>query len=472
MSRREDTRRLVVVAVLAALATGLTIAIMAASASEGARASTPGVEKVEVRLQDPLPLGPSLTFTDLQPGWQTVYSATMEDGFPGEWTATVGSTSTVSYTWGIVTVTNGASGGSHSAWAGGSALTGTLPLSPTGTYTDGMNAWMVSRPFDLSQAWDARLRFTASYSTELDHDYFYWLASSDGENFQGQQTSGGAGVWTGHTLTMTAYAGQPAVQIAFGFESDDNGVVGQGPFVDDIALDLLGPRLIYQPLFMKNYINGWIDLFEDPSSGWPERKGRITDKPGWNTYWRIGYKPLDGHYRIRVDEGPAPSVWFWQPDALAPCTLSTGQYCVGTSIWFIEPGWWGNAALIFGANDSNTEIYAACLAATRRNGKKHLDWFVTHNGDYDFPDEVLCNVGGKVGEGSSGTDYDGWNPMSACVDGDRVTLRVGGRYAGQWTMPGLSSTTKVGLAAGDYEVSPIEARFDYFWVTPEGACVP
>jgi hypothetical protein len=165
---------------------------VAASASESARASTPGVEKVEVWLQDPLPLGPSLTFTGLQLGWQTVYSATMEDRFPGEWKATVESASTVSYTSGIVTVSNGVSGGSHSAWAGGSALTGTLRLSSTGTYTDGMNALMVAGPFNLSQAWDARLRFTASYSTEFDHDYFCWLASPDRENFLGQNASGAA----------------------------------------------------------------------------------------------------------------------------------------------------------------------------------------------------------------------------------------------------------------------------------------
>ena len=216
-----------------------------------------------------------------------------------------------------------------------------------------------------------------------------------------------------------------------------------------------------------------MDHFDSAGSGWPNDSGVIYDQGGWNTHWWRGYNTGDGHYRIRVDGGPAPDVWFWQPDALAPYRPPSDKYCVETNVWFKEPGFWGNSGLIFGANEANTDLYLLCLGDGRDEyGQPYLGWFVTRNSSYSFPHDVACNVDGKIAEGRDETDYNGWNRLQVGVDGNHVNVYVEGVHVGGWWMSGLAATTRVGLVAGDYEVSPVEARFDYFKVIPDASCTP
>ncbi len=462
----------------AVVVAAMAFTIVAVSAAGSEQQSPLPVESFEATLEHGLSRNSSAGRTDLMSGWQTVYTATFESGFPAEWTVLDNNPAGGLYTWGLITGTNTTPGGNHSAWAAGQALTGTLPLVPTGAYTNSMDAWMVAGPFDLSQASDAELQFNVSLASELNADFFGWAASTDGTTFHGGQVSGGTASWMGFSFDMQAYSGRPAVWIAFRFVSDDNGIVGQGPFVDDIKFNLMGPFQNFLPLLVNQFPPppGWEDHFDNASTGWPNDSGAIYDETTWqevSRWWR-GYNTVDGHYRIRVDIGPAPWVWFYQPDALASYRPPTDKYCIETRIWVNVPAFWGNAGLIFGANEANTDLYAACLGVGNDQfGNDFLGWFLVRNPVYQFPKKGVCGYqAGKIAEGTEGTSYYGWNRIQVGVDGDVVDLWVGGVYIGRYTMPGLASTTRIGLTAGDYEVSPFEARFDYVKVTPNAACTP
>lgn len=213
---------------------------------------------------------------------------------------------------------------------------------------------------------------------------------------------------------------------------------------------------------------GFYDDFSNSSSGWPNRSGLIWDGDGWDVWWYTRYLTSVGHYQIKIDLGPAPVVWFYQPDALAPYRPPGDKYCVETQVWFKEPGWWDNAGLIFGADEANTDIYALCLDVRA----DYHTWFVLRNSEYEFPKQGCAYEAGKIASGSQGTTWNDWNKLQVGVDGDWVTVYVGGIKVGKWEMPELSSKTRVGLIGGDYEVSDIDIRFDYFKVIPNVSCTP
>jgi len=221
---------------------------------------------------------------------------------------------------------------------------------------------------------------------------------------------------------------------------------------------------------VKSVSFGYYDDFSSSSSGWPNRGGLIWDGGEWDVWWYTRYLTSVGQYQIKIDNGPAPVTWFWQPDAMAPYRPPTNKYCVETEVKFREPyGWWANAGLVFGANESNTDLYMLCLGI---GAKPHLGWFVARNSDYDFPHIGCATKSGKIAEGEEGTDYYGWNKLQVGVDGNKAKVYVGGYHVGSWTMDGLIYTTRVGIVGGDYEVSDNDIRFDYFKVVPNVSCEP
>lgn len=110
-------------------------------------------------------------------------------------------------------------------------------------YPENMQAWMVYGPFDLSSANDAELLFDLTMESESGHDYFQWMASTNGTNFHGRQRSGSYPDWETVTFDLTNVptlgnlTGQSQVWIAFVFRSDDNfDTDHSGPWLDNVIL--------------------------------------------------------------------------------------------------------------------------------------------------------------------------------------------------------------------------------------------
>ena len=175
----------------------------------------------------------SLLLLDItEPGWITIMSENFEGSFPsGAWSF-LGNP-----TWAVDEYKP--HDGAKSAWC---AKGGTLGIEPgTKNYANQMTAWMIYGPFDLSNASDAELVFYLWLNSENEHDYFQWLASTDGTDFYGLQTTGNTNGWIKKVLdlksvyTIGNLCGKSKVWIALYFGSDSSGA-SEGAFVDDILL--------------------------------------------------------------------------------------------------------------------------------------------------------------------------------------------------------------------------------------------
>jgi len=223
----------------------------------------------------------------------------------------------------------------------------------------------------------------------------------------------------------------------------------------------------------------YFDDFSNPDSGWPRVSKKVIANP--EARYRLNYE--NGQYRIRLDAG-GPDIWFYQPDALAPYRPPSDKYCVETQAklekgrdpyqeWNFYP-YWANGGLVFGATGDNKRIYAICLSTDAAG----LGWFITSNPVYEYPYTGCAYQGGSAGggpvwgENASSLDISKWHRIQVGVDGNRATVYIDGVKKGTWNMSGLSATTRVGLIGGDYEVTPVDFRFDNFKVIPNAACTP
>lgn len=145
-------------------------------------------------------------------------------------------------TWGITSAEK--HNGSYSVWC---AAGGDSAVTPLANYLDNMNAMMVFGPFDLSSASMAFVRFWYWLDTEIEKDWFWYMASEDSVNFSGIGVSGATGTYSprweqtslnlGNLPELGTVLGKSSVWFAFGFTSDSTGNK-QGAFVDDMELKI------------------------------------------------------------------------------------------------------------------------------------------------------------------------------------------------------------------------------------------
>jgi len=228
---------------------------------------------VEVSAAQPktvTPAGPPYIFyfpLIMRPAAATVtvlLSETFEGSFPGAWTLySYSGPATGEHKWGKrdCRKLNGSYAGM--SYGGGVVGGGLICEEPQ---PKNIVSWMVSPNFSLVGATAAELRYHVWQRSELNYDFFYALASTDGTNFCGRKYSGNTEGWSEQVLDLTnvygmgSLMGESAVQVAFVFISDftdDGGIFYDGAFIDDLSLircdggacpiapeDALGPLVI------------------------------------------------------------------------------------------------------------------------------------------------------------------------------------------------------------------------------------
>lgn len=174
-------------------------------------------------------------------GWGNLFTENFESTFPGSRWQLDGNP-----TWGKVTLRKHA--GTYSAYAVGG---GAAKVTPPGPYPPNKVTWMVSGPYDLTQASDAELVFyhwtNTEYTSDFKHDDLCTFASIGGD-FYGEcyfgnftQEPGNVQGWNPGSFDLTDVhqlgnlAGKPQVWIAFYFASDASNQF-EGAYVDDVAL--------------------------------------------------------------------------------------------------------------------------------------------------------------------------------------------------------------------------------------------
>jgi Immune inhibitor A-like, MAM domain len=131
------------------------------------------------------------------------------------------------------------SAGYYSIWCAGSGSDAPPDSGadvPVNTYS-----WAIAGPFDLSGASSGELQFDLWLETELNYDYFKWLASTDGSSFSGLQTSTSTSGFQTVTVDLSDWGsagnllGQSQVWIAFIYQSDESNTY-EGAYVDQVSL--------------------------------------------------------------------------------------------------------------------------------------------------------------------------------------------------------------------------------------------
>lgn len=175
---------------------------------------------------------PSPTPTATQTaGWQIIYSDGFEGTFPGAWQR-LGNP-------GWARTNCQAAAGGYSVWPAADGTGAVVPC--TNNYPNNLNAWLMYGPFSLEGAAAAELAFQRWQRTEPDYDYLKWLASTDGQNFSGWQSSGDSGGWTATTFDLSSVPtlgdlrGQAQVWIVFILQSDAD-INDLGAFVDEVVI--------------------------------------------------------------------------------------------------------------------------------------------------------------------------------------------------------------------------------------------
>jgi subtilisin family serine protease len=167
--------------------------------------------------------------------WETILTESFEGSFPGtSWSVLASGTDAY---WDDQSFRS-----NTGSWSGWCADAGTESVSPGSNYLNDMDTWMISGPFDLSDANDADLSFKSFIDTESSYDYFKYLISVDGSSFHGFQTSGNSGGWVDKSIDLKNVpilgdvTGQSQVWIAFVFESNSSVNSYEGAYIDDILL--------------------------------------------------------------------------------------------------------------------------------------------------------------------------------------------------------------------------------------------
>jgi hypothetical protein len=124
------------------------------------------------------------------------------------------------------------------AWGVGGGPEGAKLTIGQDGYPNNAYSWLVTGPYDLSDAADATVELDL-YMDAVFGDKFAVAASTNGSTFEGQQlVDAGLGNWAALEVSMTAYAGEPKVWLAFVFQSDANGGQGKKPgaLIDNVIL--------------------------------------------------------------------------------------------------------------------------------------------------------------------------------------------------------------------------------------------
>lgn len=164
----------------------------------------------------------------------------------------------------------------NGSWAAWPANGGADGLDPTNqSYPANMKTFITCGPYDLSQMDAAYTLFWLWQDIPDPDDYVFFGVSADGQAYAGRAVSGVDPNWQPWKLIFSDYTGDDSVWVGWGFTSDADTEVGEGPWLDDVevwaydepakdcdALDF-GDKGLNIPAYTM-YNNLWIPIFSDP----------------------------------------------------------------------------------------------------------------------------------------------------------------------------------------------------------------
>jgi len=167
---------------------------------------------------------PGVDITSTWPAYDTLYSTGFEDPFTG-WANSPGSGTfarSATHATGLYSATD----------------------SPAGNYLPGTNTlyYKTAAAANLSGRVGCRASYNLRLDTQQGGDFFDVFGASDGVNFHGSGWSGSSG---GNFLSLSSdfsqFDGAASFYVGLGFQSNGDGTVGDGGYLDDLAVKCLKP---------------------------------------------------------------------------------------------------------------------------------------------------------------------------------------------------------------------------------------
>ncbi len=432
--------------------------------------------------------------------WQPVFTDTFDSLSPA-WT--LYNDLTDRYGWGVEPYTRSVGLSvvmDQGFWSAGGGTVGSTQSWPTGTYTNNIEVWAIAGPFTpTGRVWDMRLRLDVQNRVAAGDSLFVGLSDDPHQAFGGLFLSVPFTEWQQISWSTKEYLDGP-VWIGLRFVSDGQEVAA-GSLVDNLVLEFNYGSKTYLPLVRLDPtptptptptpLPVYVDDFNDPASGWNTGVAlRYNEWCRWGWDCHAGYEEVaymsyhSGNYRIYVPvswQGGEGNVdtWFVWPAQAAPLPGYVGtlpeRYCVEArakiaNTWENYQPWWAHWGVIFGANESMTELYTFQVNANHNYGAVRY-----HN--YQYPGNHQPLDGTQVNveipiipwcEDKQGYPCDlsliptsGYNTVKVVVRGPVVDVYVNGVKLATGDIPGMPRD-RVGLIGGSWEVTPVDLWFDYF----------
>lgn len=235
------------------------------------------------------------------------------------------------------------------------------------------------------------------------------------------------------------------------------------------------------------------DEFSDPTSGWhtgEDQRYNFWDPnwPGWETVSYINYQ--DGHYRFYIPltrhaGGDVDTWWVWPavsaplPEAMKPIP---DNYCIEARARFVSHTgsgiiWWAHWGIVFGGNEPFTDLYTFQINDNRNRSVIHYPYYAYPGNNNIRYRTVYQDYQTNVEHRLIDWENDGYqfyninsnpayNVIKVVVHGGRVDCYVNDVWMVRYDFgPGLPHD-KIGLIAGNWEVTPQELLVDYFRYDP------
>ncbi len=413
-------------------------------------------------------------------GWWT----TTQD-FPtnslGEWDSVNQADPGGADTWGPGIITRGTNGNHNwGAWVRGNAVQADLSSSTVFTYAPNMDTWLVYGPLSASdEIWHLKLAFDYFISLGTG-DTFIAGYSTDGTNFQGLRVHSlkmDPGAWAGTEVKWPVNRQADQLWVAFGFTSDDEDE-DQGVWLDSLELSANYGGRAYLPLLANNWaeipeIQGFFDDFSDPESGWNDRLYQHGDGVD---LMRVGY--VDERYRMKILLNYNDRNNRLMGMTKAPYEEEHTQYDVQVRHGFVksddqvvEPEF-GKAGMVFAANDNFSTLYVFewnyegnCAV----NKFTKADYPITYYENSDYEEHTIMSWQDCAGFKLDG-GYDADNQVMVEVRDNKATIYVldgdDKIKVRDFTDDELRNRRRVGLVTGSWDFTPVNSRFDDFWIKP------
>jgi hypothetical protein len=344
-----------------------------------------------------------------------------------------------------------------------------------------MDTWLVYGPIANSdRIWDLRLAFDYFISLGTG-DAFIVGHSTDGINFEGLRITSlkmNPQMWAGAQVNWPMEHDASQLWVAFGFTSNDDADVAQGVWLDSLVLEANYGGRVYMPLLTNQYstgpeITGFYDDFSDPDSGWRDRLYEHSDDVD---LMRVGY--VDQTYRMKIllnydarnnrlmGIAKAPYI-----DVHTNYDLQVEHSFVEASDQVVDPDE-GKGGVIFAANDSFSTIYAFewnyqgdCAV----NKYTDVDYPVTMYEDSDMDTHTIMGWR-NCADFNLEEGYNADNKLLVEVRDNKATIYVmegeSKTKVREFTDDALRDHRRVGLVTGSWDFTPVESRFDNFWIEP------